>query len=219
MLGQAYKKSDTQGRMNILHYSEYVSILYDSNASNDLVEEILKRAIGQFGDSVEVWTMYLQHFMRNNDPDRAKVVFEQSRKRLATAACPLWVLYVNYLKTLPNAGTLVKELYEEVIMQVSPEFDAMKISYIDWAYTMGGRKWPLVMFKRANTLGTLTMGMVQRIHEFESLQVGLLISKWRIYDIKQLLSLLYSSYPIPVNGVNCSNWVLFALVPHIRKFG
>lgn len=170
MLGQAYKKSDMQGRMNIVHYSKYVDLMYDCNASDELVEQIILRAIGKFGDSVEMWTIYMKHCMRTNDSDRVKIVFEQSIKRLTKGAATLWVLYINYLKTLPDSSS-VKLVYVDALKQMNPEFDEIKISYIDWACTMGGIKLADNIFKMANHFGTLTIGMVKKLNELKMLHV------------------------------------------------
>lgn len=163
LLGQAYKRADLQGGMNVSHYSTYVNIMYECNASDELVEEILKRAVAKHGDSIEIWTMYMQHYMRLNNEARVKDVFDQSRKRFAKAGAPLWRLYIAYLNTLSlNAA---KPVYNEMLKQIAPEFDALKIQYIDWAYTIGGIKLSQQVYSIADALGTMTIGMVEKINE------------------------------------------------------
>lgn len=170
VLGQAYKKADLQGHMNIEHYSNYVEMMYECEASAELVEQIIQRAIAKFGDSIEMWRMYMQHYMRVENSDRVKEVFDKARKRLAQGAAPLWKLYISYLNTF--GLTAAKEVYEEVLKQTTPEFDEIKVNFVDWAYTMAGIKYTMSVYKRADALGTMTFGMVQKINELYSLHVS-----------------------------------------------
>lgn len=171
MLGLAYNKADMQDRMNTFHYTHYVRIMYECNAPDELVEQIIKRAIVNFGESIDMWRIYMKHYMRSNHTDRVTEVFEQSRKQLGAAGAPLWSCYIDYQSTIVLSSN-VKELFDEALAKTNPEFDAIKEKYIGWAYAIGGIPYTLNVYRRADEMDTVTVGMVQKINDLYLQDVG-----------------------------------------------
>lgn len=219
MLGQAYKAADTQGRMDRFHYSNYVQLMYECNASDELVEPIVKRAIAKFGDSIEIWTIYMKHYMHSDNADRVKEVFEQSRKRFAQTGAPLWKLYVEYVSSVTPSK--VKDVYNEVLVKSNPEFDEIKMKYIDWAYSIGGIKSVLDVYNQADTMGTVTLGMVNKVNDLFLLDVSSVI----LYIYSRFITMMLfffcvcSHFPTQATGAICSKDPSSSSAQCIRKYG
>lgn len=162
------------------HYIQYHKILTGCKAENDIIENVLIRAVNMYPNSIDLWDFKMTFYMRIENIQKVSETFAEAKKRLCAKGYPLWSYYIGFLQ-LTNETTLLRKAFDAVLKENSPFFNDLKAQYVQHTSLMYGVKAARQIFK--NSLKSksmiLSVEMFNQMLEIEENEPIQNIEEWR----------------------------------------
>lgn len=139
----AFKSADDASALTEEQYIQYIDNLKRSTESDEtahLMLAVLHGATITYSTSVELWSMYLKYFIKQNNEAKVREIFAIATKKCGRKSLPLWELLKQYLYivTLAEDKQKQEKFFLDAMSQAEPISSHFKSEYIEWlAFTSG----------------------------------------------------------------------------------